>query len=122
VIKPGETKTKEYLVKVTSTKDAEVIENKACFTGDSEVNDNHQEGCDTANVKVSVPKEEPKPVPKPEQPQPQTPAAATPITPVVASAELPKTGASDMIAPLAAFTSGTAAYAGRLLVIKRRQK
>ena len=41
-IKPGEKVTKEYLVKVTSTKDGDVIENKACFTGDSEVKDNHQ--------------------------------------------------------------------------------
>lgn len=116
-IAPGKKVTKEYLVKVTSTKDGDVIENSACFTGDSEVKDNPQDGCDVADVKVSVPKEPP----KPEQPEPQPPKE-TPKQTLSASTELPKTGAESFIAPLAAFTSGAAAYAGRLLVIKRRQK
>jgi uncharacterized repeat protein (TIGR01451 family) len=51
---PGQSVTKEYLVKVTATT-AGVIENKACFTGDSIVNDNPQKGCDVANVKVTIP-------------------------------------------------------------------
>jgi len=124
-IKPGEKVTKEYLVKVTSSKDGDVIENKACFTGDSEVKDNPQQGCDVADVTVSVPKtpEQPKPEqPKPEQPK-ETPKAETPApAPQVASAELPATGASAIVAPLPALTTGGAAYAGRLLVIKRRLK
>jgi uncharacterized repeat protein (TIGR01451 family) len=114
VIKPGEKVTKEYLVKVTVSKDG-LIKNEACFTGDSEVKDNPQKGCDTANVTVTVPpKEEPKPQPKPETPAPQ---------PQVKGAEtLPETGASSILAPLAAFGSGAVAYAGRLISLKRRQK
>lgn len=120
VIKPGEKKTKEYLVKVTSTKNGDLIENKACFTGDSEVKDNPQDGCDVADVKVTVPKpEEPKPEPpKPEEPKPETPAPQV----QAASTELPETGASAVIAPLVALTAGVSAYAGRMLVVKRRQK
>jgi len=116
VIAPGQKVTKEYLVKVTSTKDGDVIENKACFTGDSEVKDNKQEGCDVANVKVGVPKEQP----KPEAPK-ETPKQTTPQT-LSASTELPETGAESLLAPLAAVTSGAAAYAGRMIVVKRRQK
>lgn len=114
VIKPGEKVTKEYLVKVTVSKDG-LIKNEACFTGDSEVKDNPQKGCDNANVKVTVPpKEEPKPQPKPETPAPQ---------PQVKAAEtLPETGASSILAPLAAVGSGAVAYAGRLISLKRRQK
>ena len=68
VIKPGQKVTKEYLVKVTSKQNG-TIKNEACFNGDSEVKDKYQEGCDIAIIKVSVPKEEPKPEqPKPEQP------------------------------------------------------
>ena len=116
-IKPGEKVTKEYLVKVTSTKDGDMLENKACFTGDSEVKDNPQKGCDVADVTVSVPKEEtPTPTPTPETPAPTTPAATQPAE------DLPKTGASELLAPVVAFTSGAAAYVGRMLHIKRRQK
>lgn len=114
VIKPGEKVTKEYLVKVTSSKDADLIENKACFTGDSEVKDQPQKGCDVANVKVNVPKEQP----KPEQPKPEQPKTE----PKVLSTTLPVTGAESFIAPFAAVTAGAAAYAGRLIAIKRRQK
>ena len=116
VIAPGQKVTKEYIVKVTSTKNSDIIENKACFTGDSEVKDQPQQGCDTANVKVNVPKEQPKPeTPKPEQPKTETPAVQGVTT-------LPQTGAESFIAPLAALTAGSAAYAGRMLVVKRRQK
>lgn len=118
-IKPGEKVTKEYLVKVTSTKDNDLIENQACFTGDSEVKDNPQKGCDVADVKVTVPpKEEPKPEPKPETPapKPETPA------PTPAPEALPETGASEFLAPVAAVVSGAGAYAARLVHLKRRQK
>jgi len=123
IIKPGANVTKEYLVKVTSTKDGDLIENKACFTGDSQVKDNPQQGCDVADVKVSVPKVTP-PVTPPVTPAPTAPTTPTPETPAApaAPAELVHTGASDVIAPLAAFTTGAGAYAGRLLIVKRRQK
>jgi uncharacterized repeat protein (TIGR01451 family) len=121
VVKPGQKVTKEYLVKVTSTKDKDLIENKACFTGDSEVKDNPQHGCDVADVKVNVPKEPEQP--KPEQPKPEEPKLEAPAPQVQGAAtELPHAGASAVIAPLAALTAGAGAYAGRLLVIKRRQK
>jgi len=93
-IKPGQKVTKEYQVKVTSKTDGDVITNKACFTGDSEVKDNPQSGCDNAVVKVNVPEET-----KPETPvTPTTPTEETPTTPettVPATVEtLPETGAS----------------------------
>lgn len=120
VIKPGQKVTKEYLVKVTSTKDGDLIENKACFTGDSEVKDNPQKGCDVADVKVTVPpKEEEKPTPTP---TPETPTPTTPVETQPAAETLPETGASEILAPVVALTSGAAAYAGRMLHIKRRQK
>ncbi len=122
VVAPGQKVTKEYLVKVISTKDGDLIENKACFTGDSEVNDQPQQGCDVADVKVAIPKEQPKPEqPKPEAPKEAPKPAPTPQT-LSTSTTLPQTGASSIIAPLAAFTSGAAAYAGRLIVIKRRDQ
>jgi len=116
-INPGQKVTKEYLVKVTSTKDGDVIENKACFTGDSQVKDNPQKGCDVADVKVSVPKPTPTPTPTPAP----TPTPTTPATQPAAT-DLPNTGMNDLIAPVAALTSGAAAYAGRLIAVKRRQK
>jgi uncharacterized repeat protein (TIGR01451 family) len=112
VLKPGDKVTKEYIVKVTSNKDG-VIKNEACFTGDSEVKDNPQKGCDSAIVKVTVPKEEEKPTPTPETPTPEVKGEST---------TLPETGASSIIAPAVALVSGGAAYVGRLMTIKRRQK
>lgn len=125
VIKPGQKVTKEYTVKVTADKDGSVIENKACFTGDSEVKDNPQKGCDTANVKVSNPPvEPPKEEEKPQEETPEAPAPAAPTTPQVQGAEttLPETGVSAAFAPIAAFATGAVAYAGRLVSLKRRQK
>lgn len=89
-IKPGASVTKEFTVKVTANSD-QTIENTACFTGDSSVNDNPQHGCNPAVVTVTVPE-----VPTtPETPEtPTTPE--TPKTPEM-PAELPKTGASDPI-------------------------
>lgn len=121
MLKPGQKHTVEFMVKVTSNKDKDLIDNKACFTGDSKVKDNKQQGCDTAKVKVTVPEqpkpkpEEPKPQPKPEQPKPEAPKVETPVT-------LPETGASSLFAPLAAVGAGVAGYTGRLIFLKRRQK
>jgi uncharacterized repeat protein (TIGR01451 family) len=120
VIKPSAKVTKEYLVKVTSAKDGDLIENKACFTGDSEVKDQPQQGCDVALTKVTLPKEEPKPqpeAPKPEQPKPEAPKVES-----AATQQLPQTGPSSALAPILALASGSAAYIGRQLIVKRRQK
>jgi uncharacterized repeat protein (TIGR01451 family) len=100
VIKAGESVKKEFLVKVTSNQNSAVIENKACFTGDSEVKDAPQKGCDTANVKVTVP-----PAPKPEEPKtPEQPKPevlpATTETPAV----LPSTGPEALIASVASIS------------------
>lgn len=103
---PGKSVTKEYLVKVVSTvKDAQVIENKACFTGDSVVKDNPQSGCDTANVKVSVPVVPPKEEPK----KPEEPKVLGESTPT----ELPSTGVESVlggITGVGALTYGVANY------------
>lgn len=52
-LKPGESKTFTYEVKVIK-KETGIVENTACFTGDSEVKDAPQKGCADANVKVTV--------------------------------------------------------------------
>jgi uncharacterized repeat protein (TIGR01451 family) len=107
LVKPGQSITKEYLVKVTASKDG-VIENKACFTGDSTANDNPQKGCDVADVKVSVP-ETPK---TPEQPKtPETPQKPeTPATPAPAQ-ELPNTASGVALGGLTgAGAIGVAGY------------
>ena len=114
-ILPGKSVTKEYSVTVTATKDG-VIENKACFTGDSEVKDSPKSGCDTANVKVTVP---PAPVTPPATPvTPVTPPAgkgAEPA-PVAAPAELPKTGPASAIAIFG--LTAVAGYAANMLRLR----
>lgn len=60
-IAAGASKKYEFIVKVTSQKDGDVICNTASFTGDSEVKDAPQRGSDSACIKVNVP---PKPVEK----------------------------------------------------------
>lgn len=103
-IKPGQSVTKEYLVKVTSTKDADVVTNKACFTGNSTANDNPQSGCDNAVVKVHVP--ETPPVTPPTTPTtPETPE--TPSTPELPAA-LPSTGPEAFVGTT--LILGAAAY------------
>lgn len=113
-IKPTKSVTKEYQVKVTAAKNA-VITNKACFTGNTEVNDNPQQGCDNAVVKVTVP-EAPKPdQPKPEQPTPEVPAPTKGETPSAPTPEaLPQTGPASTIAIVAIVT-----IAGYLVHLKR---
>lgn len=124
MLKPGEKHTKTYLVKVISSKDKDLIDNKACFTGDSKVKDNKQAGCDTAKVKVIVPpKEEKPPVQPPKEEPPVEQPKEEPKTEAPAAPEvLPVTGASNLFAPLAVVGAGVAGYAGRLVILKRRQK
>lgn len=75
-LRPGESKTFEYLVKVTKQENG-FVENTACFTGDSEVKDSPQKGCSDANVKVTKPVEPPKEEPKTPAPQPVLPVTGT---------------------------------------------
>jgi len=116
---PGKSVTREYLVKVvTSVKNAQVIENKACFTGDSVVKDNPQAGCDTANVKVTVPE-----TPKPETPKPETPKPEAPKPEVLgetAPTVLPSTGIESVIG--GATGIGALTYAAANYVQSRRRK
>lgn len=131
-IKPGQNVTREYLVKVkaTATKDV-VIENKACFTGNSIVKDNPQQGCDVADIKIMIPTPAPKPTPTPistttpsPTPKPTIATAAAPastttlqaVTP--AASVLPATGPANFIIP--AVLVSVLGYAGNMLRLKRR--
>lgn len=114
VIKPGQKVTKTYQVRVTSTTNQDAITNEACFTGDSEVRDNKQAGCDPAVVTVTVP-EDPE---EPEEPTvPQTSSTST-TKPQVLPAKLPSTGPASMVA---AFTGTTGlGYAIHRLLGRRK--
>lgn len=120
LIKPGQKVTKEYLVKVTASKDGD-IKNTACFTGNSTANDNPQQGCNPAVVTVTVP--EVPPVVTPEEPEtpvtPETPVVETPETPAEMPAELPKTGTTENVFLLAAVL-GAAWYAAHRYVQSKR--
>jgi uncharacterized repeat protein (TIGR01451 family) len=114
VILPGKSVTKEYTVKVTASKDGEVVTNEACFTADSKVKDNKQSGCDKAVIKVINPKVE-----VPETPTtPVTPV--TPETPEEAPEVLPNTGLGNIVLPASIATA--LGYAGNMLRLKRRNK
>ncbi|HTE22746.1 MAG TPA: hypothetical protein VK674_06980 [Candidatus Limnocylindria bacterium] len=92
VLKPGQKVTKSYDVRVTSDQDKAVVTNKACYTGDSEVRDNKQAGCDDAVIKVSVPQ----PPTTPELPKtPETPEKPQVLGKGVTT--LPATGAGGII-------------------------
>ena len=118
VIKAGQKVTKEYVVKVTGTT-AGTIQNKGCFTGDSEVKDQPQEGCDVAIIKVTVP-----PVVQPPVTTPNPTPTPTPTPPQVLSVstpeQLPVTGPANLFAATGAVT--VLGYVGNLLRIKRAQR
>jgi uncharacterized repeat protein (TIGR01451 family) len=114
-LKPGQKVTKEYLVKVTSEKDGDLLVNEACVDGNSTANDNAQHKCDGADVKVNnppKPQEPPKEPPK-EEPKPQPQILST-------STNLPNTGAGNLLVP--AGIAGALGYAGNLLRLKRRSQ
>jgi uncharacterized repeat protein (TIGR01451 family) len=114
-IKPGESVKKEYIVKVTTDKDASVVENKACFTGNSTANDNAQSGCDVADVKVSVPTPTPAPTPTPiPTPTPQVESAHTEIP-----AALPSTGPEALVG--GAVSVGAIAYGATTYIRSKRE-
>jgi uncharacterized repeat protein (TIGR01451 family) len=115
LLKPGEKLTKTITVKVVGGKGGNLIENQACFSGDSTVNDNPQAGCDVAIVKI---------VDVPVQP-PVTPPV-TPVTPVTppatpkveAAKTLVNTGSASAV-PTAMAVSALG-YVGALMVQKKR--
>lgn len=104
VLKPGQKITKEYTLKVTSTKDGKVIVNEACVTGDSEVKDSPEKDCDTAVIKVKVPTPPtPPPTTQPPKEEPKV---------------LPATGPEGALAGVGAVTA--LGYVGNLLRLKLR--
>lgn len=112
---PGKSITKTLTVKVTATADG-IIENKACFTGNSVVKDAPRSGCDKAYVKVTVPAAvaptvtPPAPIAPAKTPAAPAPAAAVP-------AELPKAGPTSIVALVAA--ASAVGYALNVLRLKR---
>lgn len=112
-IKPGQSVTKEYLVKVTA-ETAGAIQNTACFTGNSTANDNPQQGCNPAVVTVTVPETPVTPT------TPETPETPTKPTPVVETpAELPHTGMAENVI-FSSFALGLLAYVAYIYVSSRR--
>jgi uncharacterized repeat protein (TIGR01451 family) len=107
-IKPGQSVTKEYLVKVTASTDG-AIQNTACFTGNSTANDNPQQGCNPAIVTVTVPETPVTPT------TPVTPSKPTPVTPV----ELPHTGMAENVI-VSSFALGLVVYIAYIYVSSRR--
>lgn len=106
---PGQKVVKEYAVKVTASKSG-TIENTACFTGDSAVNDSPQKGCNPAVVKVTV------------STPPVTPPVTTPETPTPKAempAELPTTGSESIIG--AAIALGAAWFAVHRYLTSKRE-
>lgn len=99
-IKPGQSKTESYEVKVTAATDSQVITNEACFMGNSLANDNPQHACDDAVIKVHVPT----------PPAPTQPAAPQQPT------NLPNTGAGNFLVPTLLLSA--LGYAGYLLRLK----
>lgn len=100
VLKPGDKTTKEYILKVTSTKDGDNILNEVCVTGDSEVKDAPRKDCDTAVIKVQV------------SPTPELPKENPKVLPV--------TGPAGAIVSAGAVT--ILGYVGNLLRLKRRNR
>jgi uncharacterized repeat protein (TIGR01451 family)/LPXTG-motif cell wall-anchored protein len=101
--------TRVITVKVKAdAKDGQIIDNKACFTGEATNNEagKHQEGCDHAIVKVKV---TPTPTPTP------SPSVSPSPTPQVLgdTTTLPETGMAGALgaaAGLTAMTGATVAY------------
>jgi uncharacterized repeat protein (TIGR01451 family) len=124
MILPKQSATREFEVKVAQNADGS-IKNTACFTGNSKVNDNPQQGCDDAYVNVTRPVATPSPTPSPtptHTPSP-TPTPTPSSTPAVlgageAPAELPATGAEAALGSLAGI--GGIAYATRAYLRSRR--
>lgn len=108
-ITPGKSVTKQYTVTVTAATST-TIDNTACFTGNSIVNDNPQQGCNSAFVSVTVP-----PTPM----APVTPVAPTPAAPIT-PAELPHTGMTENVIA-SSLILGLLTYTIYCFIISRRE-
>jgi hypothetical protein len=119
-IKPGDTVTKQFLVKVDAGKDGETIENRGCFTGEYAKHNKPLSACDSAFIKIDLDgkKDEQPSTTTPEPTQTEQPQQ-TPTPTSTPSEDLPTTGPSDVVAPMAALSAGVLAYAARLLYLKR---
>ncbi len=128
-IVPGKSVTKQYSVKVTAATSGKLIENKACFTGNSVVKDAPRSGCDVAVIKVNVPvapittvKPTPAPVTVVTAPTPAPVVTPTPVVAAVAVTEtpavLPATGPAGMIVFGALAT--IAGYIGNIVRLRSR--
>lgn len=119
LLTPGKSVTKEYLVKVVSTTDGQVIDNKACFTGDSVVHDNPQKGCDCAEFKVNVPPAEEPPVEEPPVDEPKKPEEPKEVLGEQTPAVLPSTGIESVLSMTGV---GALTYAVGNYIQSRRRK
>lgn len=130
VLSGGKSVAKEYLVRVTTAKHGDIIDNKACFTGNSEDKNAAQNGCNNAIVKIAA--QQTPPPQAPVAPQPQTPAppaekhpapiVPAPTPPATSSEHLPTTGPTALATTLASLSAGSLGYAGRLFVLQHQQK
>ena len=118
-IKPGDSVTKTYSVKVTDDTNGAVLTNTACYSGGSMDNLDNQSGCDTAVVKVNVPAPTPTTPPAttttPTTPSTTAPSASAPTT-------LPNTGSTAFSASILVISTAVAAYALNLLRVKFQTK
>lgn len=123
-VQPGQKVVKDYTVKVTDKTDGDILINKACYTGNSIVNDSPQNGCATSEIKINLPATQSTPTPStpassaPTPPSHSpTPAPATTAAPSRASSKMPNTGPGDFAAPALALL---ATFAGYLYSIRRK--
>lgn len=107
-IKPKSKVVKEYLVKVTENVNRKLIENKACFSGNSTANDNSQAGCDVADIITNIPQ--------------TSSTSVTKVIPVVKSAvkSLPNTGPGSTFGMIAATAS--IGYISSLIFLSKRSQ
>jgi len=110
-IEPGASVTKTYAVKITDTTNGDVITNTACYTGGSVDNNDNQQGCDSAVVKVNVPVVAPTTTTTPT-------ITSTPSTPTA----LPDTGSTALSVSILASCVAILAYGLNLLRLKLHAK
>lgn len=122
-IKPGKSVVKQYKVKVTETVNGKLVENKACFFGDSAVKDSPKTGCDVAIVKVSNPPVVTPPVTPVTPVVPETPGKGeeTPVVEEETPEALPSVGAG-ILAPFAAAAAAVSGFAANSLRLKRANR
>jgi uncharacterized repeat protein (TIGR01451 family) len=92
IIKPGHTVTKSYFIKITSSKNGNVLLNQVCFSATSQEKSNSLDSCDNIYTKISY-------------------ASLSP---------LPDTGSSLAISEFTSLLSGVIAYIGYLIVIRKK--